>query len=152
MRGAVSPLPQYTFVALCSVKKRHRDNFTFTYVVSVLYVHSTASSHFKKKTKTNEGTERIVILISNILTQQTCSDAVNMYLPLTLLSRDENTKYFKCCQLLSHLPTTKETKVQLIHATDYIITTDIYSINWSFLLYVCIRKVLHRQFSLPPSI
>jgi len=32
MRGAIPPLPQYTFIAWCSVKKKeHRDNFTFTY-------------------------------------------------------------------------------------------------------------------------
>jgi hypothetical protein len=30
MRGAIPPLPQYIFMALCSVK--HRDNFTFTFM------------------------------------------------------------------------------------------------------------------------
>jgi hypothetical protein len=29
MCGAIPPLPQYAFMACCSVKK-HRDNFTFT--------------------------------------------------------------------------------------------------------------------------
>jgi hypothetical protein len=29
MRGATPPLPQYAFMAWCSVKKQHRDNFTF---------------------------------------------------------------------------------------------------------------------------
>jgi hypothetical protein len=28
MRGAIPPLPQYVFIAWCSVK--HRNNFTFT--------------------------------------------------------------------------------------------------------------------------
>jgi hypothetical protein len=30
MSGAVPPIPQYAFIALYSVKKQHRDNFTFT--------------------------------------------------------------------------------------------------------------------------
>jgi hypothetical protein len=30
MNVAVPPLPQYTFMAWCSVKKKHRGNFTFT--------------------------------------------------------------------------------------------------------------------------
>jgi len=30
MHGTISPLPQYAFMAWCSVKKKHRDNFTFT--------------------------------------------------------------------------------------------------------------------------
>jgi hypothetical protein len=30
MRGAVSPVPQYAFMAWCLV--RHRDNFTFTFM------------------------------------------------------------------------------------------------------------------------
>jgi hypothetical protein len=30
MRGALPPLPQYAFVAWCSIKK-HRANFTFTF-------------------------------------------------------------------------------------------------------------------------
>jgi hypothetical protein len=30
MRGATHPLTQYAFMAWCSVKKKHRDNFTFT--------------------------------------------------------------------------------------------------------------------------
>jgi hypothetical protein len=30
MSETIPPLPQYTFMALCSVKKKHRDNFTFT--------------------------------------------------------------------------------------------------------------------------
>jgi hypothetical protein len=29
MSGAIPPLPQYAFMAWCSVKKKHRDNFTF---------------------------------------------------------------------------------------------------------------------------
>jgi hypothetical protein len=36
MRGAISPLPQYAFMAWCLVK--HRDNFTFTFYVAVLTV------------------------------------------------------------------------------------------------------------------
>jgi hypothetical protein len=32
MRGPIPPLPQYAFMAGCSVtKKQQRDNFTFTY-------------------------------------------------------------------------------------------------------------------------
>jgi hypothetical protein len=30
MRGAIPPLPQYSFIAWCSVKKQHRDNFAFS--------------------------------------------------------------------------------------------------------------------------
>jgi len=30
MSGTVTPLPQYVFMAWCSVKKTHRGNFTFT--------------------------------------------------------------------------------------------------------------------------
>jgi hypothetical protein len=30
MSEAIPPLPQYAFMAWCSVKKKHRDNFTFT--------------------------------------------------------------------------------------------------------------------------
>jgi len=31
MSGAIPPFPQYTFMAWCSVKKKYRDNFTFTF-------------------------------------------------------------------------------------------------------------------------
>jgi hypothetical protein len=30
MSGAIAPLPQYAFKVWFSVKKKHRDNFTFT--------------------------------------------------------------------------------------------------------------------------
>jgi hypothetical protein len=30
MRGAILPLPQYAFVAWCSLKQEYRDNFNFT--------------------------------------------------------------------------------------------------------------------------
>jgi hypothetical protein len=33
MSGATPPLPQYVFMAWCSVKKEHRDNFTFTFTL-----------------------------------------------------------------------------------------------------------------------
>jgi hypothetical protein len=33
MSGTILPLPQYAFMAWCSVKKKHRDNFTFTLTV-----------------------------------------------------------------------------------------------------------------------
>jgi hypothetical protein len=29
MNGAIPPLPQYAFMAWCSVKKKNMDNFTF---------------------------------------------------------------------------------------------------------------------------
>jgi hypothetical protein len=29
MSGAIPPLSQYAFMALCSVKKQHKDKFTF---------------------------------------------------------------------------------------------------------------------------
>jgi len=32
MRGAIHSLPQYAFMACCSVKEKHRDNFTFTFM------------------------------------------------------------------------------------------------------------------------
>jgi hypothetical protein len=31
MRGVTPPLPEYAFMAWCSVKKKHGDNFTFTF-------------------------------------------------------------------------------------------------------------------------
>jgi hypothetical protein len=31
MRGAIPPLPQYDFMAWCSVKKKYRGKFTFTF-------------------------------------------------------------------------------------------------------------------------
>jgi hypothetical protein len=31
MRGAIPTLSQYAFIAWCSVNKKHRDNFTFTF-------------------------------------------------------------------------------------------------------------------------
>jgi hypothetical protein len=40
MRGAIPPLPQYAFIALCLVK--HRDNFTFTF--TYLFVHLIVAS------------------------------------------------------------------------------------------------------------
>jgi hypothetical protein len=30
MCGAILPLPKYAFMAWCSVKKQHKDNFTLT--------------------------------------------------------------------------------------------------------------------------
>jgi hypothetical protein len=36
MRGAIPPLPQYDFVAWCSDKRKHRDNFTLPYLRSVI--------------------------------------------------------------------------------------------------------------------
>jgi hypothetical protein len=35
--GAIPPLPQYTFMASCSIKKKHRDNFIFTHYHEWLY-------------------------------------------------------------------------------------------------------------------
>jgi len=33
MRGAIQPLPPYTFMAWCSFRKnKHRDNFTLFYI------------------------------------------------------------------------------------------------------------------------
>jgi hypothetical protein len=37
MRGAISPLPQYVFMAWCSVKEKHKDNFTFYLPLHLLY-------------------------------------------------------------------------------------------------------------------
>jgi hypothetical protein len=31
VRGAIPPLPQYVFMAWCSVKEKHRNNFTFVF-------------------------------------------------------------------------------------------------------------------------
>jgi hypothetical protein len=36
MRGSITPLPQYAFMAWCSVKKNHRDNFTFSFALSLV--------------------------------------------------------------------------------------------------------------------
>jgi hypothetical protein len=33
MRGAISPLLQYAFIAWCSVEKKHRDNFTVIFTL-----------------------------------------------------------------------------------------------------------------------
>jgi hypothetical protein len=34
MRGTIAPLPQHAFMVWCSVKKKHRDNFTFSFTLS----------------------------------------------------------------------------------------------------------------------
>jgi hypothetical protein len=49
MNGAIPPLPKYAFMAWCSVKKKHRDNFTFTlrlkrFIYSVFSVRVTSLS------------------------------------------------------------------------------------------------------------
>jgi hypothetical protein len=36
MSGAIPPLPQYAFMAWCSVTKKHRDSFTFTFTFTIL--------------------------------------------------------------------------------------------------------------------
>jgi hypothetical protein len=36
MRGAITPLPQYLFVAWYLVK--HRDKFTFTYIIIIIII------------------------------------------------------------------------------------------------------------------
>jgi hypothetical protein len=38
MLGAIPSLPQYAFMAWCSVKRTHRYNFTFTHVTSNMTV------------------------------------------------------------------------------------------------------------------
>jgi hypothetical protein len=40
MRGAIPPLPQYVFMAWCLVK--HRDNFTFYFIISKQYSNNVA--------------------------------------------------------------------------------------------------------------
>jgi hypothetical protein len=35
MGGAIHPLPQYAFMAWCLVKKKHRNNFTFTFYLNI---------------------------------------------------------------------------------------------------------------------
>jgi hypothetical protein len=42
MRGTIPPLPQYVFMAWCLVKRR--DNFTFTFIMHLLYKKFTFSS------------------------------------------------------------------------------------------------------------
>jgi hypothetical protein len=37
MRGAILPVPQYAFMAWCSVKKEHRDNFIFTFTFTFTF-------------------------------------------------------------------------------------------------------------------
>jgi hypothetical protein len=56
MSGAVLPLPQYNFMALCLVK--HRDNFTFTLVV--LYGCGTWSLTLMKEYKLQMSGNRIL--------------------------------------------------------------------------------------------
>jgi hypothetical protein len=36
MSGAISTLPEYAFMAWCSVKEEHRDNFTFTFTFTFI--------------------------------------------------------------------------------------------------------------------
>jgi hypothetical protein len=36
MRGAIPPLPQYSFIAWCSVKKRRRDRFIFLTLLDIV--------------------------------------------------------------------------------------------------------------------
>jgi hypothetical protein len=40
MRGAIPPLPQYAFMVWYSVKKRHRDNFTFVFILGIREINS----------------------------------------------------------------------------------------------------------------
>jgi hypothetical protein len=35
MRGAIPPLPQYALMASCSVKTKHKGNFTFTFTYNI---------------------------------------------------------------------------------------------------------------------
>jgi hypothetical protein len=54
MRGAISPLPQYAFMAWCLVK--HRDNFSFTVIPSLPPPHffaPTLVDYGLKQSKTN---------------------------------------------------------------------------------------------------
>jgi len=39
MRGATHPLPQYSLMAWCSVKKKHRANFTFHLYIEWKFLH-----------------------------------------------------------------------------------------------------------------
>jgi hypothetical protein len=35
MSGAILPLTEYDIMAWCSVKRKHRDNFTFTFEIRI---------------------------------------------------------------------------------------------------------------------
>jgi hypothetical protein len=50
MSGAIPPLLQYASMAWCSVKK-HRDKFTFTYVVGLLVWAFLRSEDFERSAK-----------------------------------------------------------------------------------------------------
>jgi len=38
MIGAIPPFPQYAFIASCSVKKKHRDNFTLPFIIIIIII------------------------------------------------------------------------------------------------------------------
>jgi hypothetical protein len=37
MRGVIPPLPQYVFMAWCTVKEKHRDKFTLPFL-NIFYI------------------------------------------------------------------------------------------------------------------
>jgi hypothetical protein len=63
MSGVVLPLPQYSFMAWCSVKKKkHRENFTFTCMMTSESVQTT----WYMKENCETGNERDVHFISKV--------------------------------------------------------------------------------------
>jgi hypothetical protein len=66
MHGAIPPNPQYAFMPWCSVKKKHRDNFTFTFK-------RTRTSRFKVGETTEDGEDCVI----NRLTGYCYGDEIN---------------------------------------------------------------------------
>jgi cation transport regulator ChaC len=56
MSGAIPPLPQYAFMAWCAVKKKHRDNFNFT------FYHSSKDLGYNGPPKISETSTSVTLL------------------------------------------------------------------------------------------
>jgi len=57
MSGVIPPLPQYAFMAWCSVKKKHGDNFTFTLLFWIAKFHDSGSTKTVNKMQFKSITE-----------------------------------------------------------------------------------------------
>jgi hypothetical protein len=57
MSGVIPPLPQYAFMARCSVTKKHGDNFTFTLLFWIAKFHDSGSTKTVNKMQFKSITE-----------------------------------------------------------------------------------------------
>jgi hypothetical protein len=62
MRGAIPPLSQYAFMAWCSVKTKHRVNFTFTFFSSLQIVEERVSHLYAADKDGSHGQKRKMFL------------------------------------------------------------------------------------------